>query len=487
MDVLIEPKSFNSYRKIYSGEKLCKLSADTVIPDTYEDISRLLSTEFKRKIISKDVNFGKITVNGELEAVSLFIPENESTPQSVFSTIPFTAEFSADDVDSSAVAVASISIVAADWRELNPRKIGVNADVLVEVKVFSRAEMSLPCVQPETCENAFFKSETKNITNISLVSEKLASIEDEHEISDAEAILTSSTDCFYDSSELVGNRLIVKGHTHSRIIYRRQNGDTSSLEYDTAFSQLFDHDENADITDCDCVMLPAGEYYEINGDLLNMELRIVLQLVCYEKREVRYIADAYSCGCEYELNTDEMSVTADRETVIKTQSLQLSYELPEKSSSVCVSGASTGKLTMSGNTVNVPVIINAIGDGADMGAFSFRVRGNAEFEDISCESLSACIDSVSCAVIGSNAQFDVAVKLKGNCNISDNIKAVFSINVNTEVTKNISPSVIIARAESGDIWDIAKKYGADQNRISEINGLLDGDDITGRMLIIPKT
>lgn len=487
MDVLMEPKSFNSYRKIYSGEKLCKLSADTVIHDTFEDISRLLTTEFKSKIISKDVNYGKITVNGEIEAVSLFIPENGSTPESVFSTIPFIADFSADDVDSSSVAVASINIVAADWRELNPRKIGVNADVLVEVKAFSRTEMSVPCAQPEACENAFFKSETKNITNISLVSEKLASIEDEHEISDADAILASNTDCFYDSSELVGNRLIVKGHTHSRIVYRRQSGDVSSLEYDTAFSQLFDHDENADITDCDCVMLPAGEYYEINGEMLCMELRMVIQLVCYENREVTYVADAYSCGCEYELNTDDMDVIADRETVIKAQNIQLFYELPEKAGTICVTSASTGKLTMSGNTVNVPVIVNAISDGGDKGAFSFRVRGNAEFEDISCENLSACVDSVNCALIGNNAQFDVSVKLKGNCDIGDNIKAVISINVNTEVTKNISPSVIIARAESGDIWDIAKKYGADQNRISEINSLQDGEDITGRMLLIPKS
>lgn len=486
MDISIEPKSFNSYRKIFAGEKLCKLSADTVIPDTLDDISRLLTTEFKSKILSKDVNFGRITINGELEAVSLFVPENSNLPESVFSTIPFSAEFAADNVDSSSIAVASIAVVAADWRELNPRKIGVNADVLVEVGAFSRSEISIPCTQPESCDNAFFKSETRTITNISLVSEKLASIEDEHEIADADTILSSNSDCFYDSSELVGNRFIVKGHTHSRIIFRKKDGEVSALEYDTPFSQLFDHDENADIIDCNCEILPAGEYYELNGTMLNMELRTVLQLVCYENRELTYISDAYSCGCGYELSTEDVGVISDRQSLIKTQSVGLTYELPDNSRKVFVSGVSTGKLTMSSNAVNVPIVINAISTGNDNEVFSFRVRGNAEFEDISCENLSANIDSVGCAVIGNTAQFDVGINLKGNCNISENIAAVSAISVNVDVNKNISPSVIIARAESGNIWDIAKKYGADQKRIIEMNGIGEEDDINGRMLLIPK-
>ncbi len=486
MDVLMESKSFNSYQKIYSGEKMCKLSADTVIPDTFDDISRLLTTEFKCKIISKDVNFGKITINGEIEANTLFVPENSDIPETVLSSIPFNAEFSADDVDSSSIAVASMNVVAADWRELNPRKFGVNADVLVEVKAYSRTELSFPAVQPDDCERIFYKSENRIIKNISLVSEKLASIEDEHEIPDSSAILSTVTDCIFDSSELVGNRLIVKGHTHSRIIYRKQSGEVASLEYDTAFSQLFDHDDGAEIADCDCYMMPAGEYYEINGNMLNMELRIVLQLICYESRDLTYISDAYSCGCEYELSTDEKSVISERETLIKMQNIQLSYDLPEGYKSICISNACAGKMTVSGTAVNVPIIINAISSGADSGVFSFRVRGNAEFEDIICENLKAYVDNVGCAVIGGAAQFEATVKLKGACDKSESLAAVSAISVNVEVNKNISPSVIIARAESGDVWDIAKKYGADQNRVAEINSIQDGEDIKGRMLLIPK-
>ncbi len=485
MDITMEHKSFNSYCEIFSGEKLCKLSADAVIPDTYDDISRLLVTEFNLKIISKDVSFGKITVSGEVQANTLFIPENSTKPESIITSIPFTADFAAENADSSSLAVASLKLIAADWRELNPRKIGVNVDILVEVKAFSRTEMNIPCEKPENCEGAFFKADTKHVKNISLVSEKLASIEDEHEIGGITSVVFGGTEFFCDSAELVGNKLILKGHTHSKILYRRDNGELDSLEYDTQFSQLFDHDENAEIADYECTMLTAGEYYEVNGSMLNMELRIVMQLVCYENREVTYVSDAYSCGCEYELVTDETEVTVDMESTVYTQNVQLSCELPENQRKICVTGASTGKMSLSGNTVVVPVTINALSFGDD-NVYSFRVRGNAEFEDISCENLSAWTDSISCAIIGNRAEFEALVKLKGNCAVKERIAAVSAISVNVEVNKNISPSVIIARAESGDIWDIAKKYGADQNRVAEINALQDGEDIRGRMLLIPK-
>lgn len=485
MDITIEPKSFNSYREIFSGDKICKLSADAVIPDTYDDISRLLVTEFNLKIISKDVSFGKITVSGEVEANTLFIPEKSTTPESVITSIPFTADFAAENADSSSFAVAQLRLIAADWRELNPRKIGVNADVAVEVKAFSRMEMNIPCDRPENCDGAFFKADTKQVKSISLVSEKLATIEAEHEAEGIKDVVFGGTECFCDSSELVGNKLIIKGHTHSRIIYRMENGELSSLEYDTPFSQLFDHDEDAEISDCETTMLTAGEYYEVNGSMLNMELRVVMQLVCRVNREVTYVADAYFCASEYELVTDETEVTVENESTVYEQNIQLSCELPENQRKICVTGAQTGKLSLSGSTVTVPVTVNALSLGDD-NVYSFRLRGNAEFEDISCENLRAWTDNISCAIIGNHAEFEARVKLKGNCAVKDRIEAVSAISVNVEVNKNISPSVIIARAESGDIWDIAKKYGADQNRVAEINALQDGEDIRGRMLLIPK-
>lgn len=486
MDIAMEHQSFNSYQKVYSGEKLCKLSADSVIPDTFDDISRLLTAEFSCKIVSKDVSFGKITVCGELTANTLFIPENSNTPESVVSTIPFTADFPAEDIDSSSIAVASIRILAADWRELNPRKVGLNADVTVEVEAYLRSELRVPAMAPDTTEKTYFKSEKTCVKNISLISEKLVNVEDMLDLSDASAVLSSSTEYCFDNYELIGSRLIIKGHAHCRVIYCKTGGGVGSAEYDTAFSQLFDYEGSAPIDDCEVTILPAGEYYDLSDNSLSMELRVVLEVMCYENREVEYVADAYACGCDYELVTDEAEITAGREVTVKNRNIVLSYDLPENYDKVIVCSSNTGKITLSGNNVNVPVIISTISADKDNNIIPFRLRGNAEFEDISCENVSAYIESIICNVSGNTASLEVSVRLRGMCCVWEKISAVSAISVNTEVTKIISPSVYISRAEDSSIWTIAKKYGADKERIAELNAIEENEDIKGRMLLIPK-
>lgn len=485
MDISMDFNSLNSYQKAYSGENVCKLTADAVIPDTYEDIARLLSTEFSCKIISKDALFGKVTVCGELEANSLFVSENADAPASLRTVMPFSAEFSSDAIESSSTPVASIRIIASDWRELNPRKIGINADVLVALDVFNRTEMSVPIEPACNADNIFFKTDSFSMNYISSVSEKLSTLDDERALENASAILSSGTDYFSDSFELVGSRLIVKGHVHSRVVYRKNDGTAAVTEYDIPFSQLFDSDENAEISDCRLLLLPAGEYYELIDGVLNTELRIVSQLVCFERREVSGITDAYACGCGYELVKDTMQIITSRESTPVTKSAVLSYELPSDACNVMISSVRTGKISTAGNTVNVPVIVNAMYADKDNNLFSFRARENVEFEDITCNSFDATISSANCALIGGNAQFELQITLQCASAESSNMDIVSAIKLDDEIKSKNTPSLYIVRANSNDIWSISKKYGADQNRIIAINSLTDDDNICGKMLLIP--
>ena len=487
MDISMDFQSFNSYQKIYSGENVCKLSADAVIPDTYNDIARLLNTEFSCKIISKDSLFGKVTVSGEVEATSVFLAEEMNSPSVLRTVMPFTAEFSSDDIESSTIPVAAVRIIASDWRELNPRKIGLNADVLVSLEAYNKAEMSFPAAPTETEAKAFFKTESRTINYISLVSEKLTTLDDEHEAENAEELISANTDYFSDSFELIGSRLIVKGHSHSRVLYRKNDGKLSSLEYDTQFSQLFDSEEDADIADIAFALLPAGEYYELIDGAISMELRVVSQLVCYENKEIACVTDAYACGCEYELSYDKKQITSARERNMLNKSVNVSYDLPDYAASVFVSSVKFGKITASGNGINVPLVINAMYSDKDNNLYSFRVRENVEFNDVQCNNAEVILDSVNCGLLGGKAQFETKITLRCTKFIIDEISAVTAMSVNTDRKPSECPSLYIVRAEDNDIWSISKKYGADQNRIKAINEIFDEEDICGRMLLIPKT
>lgn len=487
MDISMDFQSFNSYQKIYSGENVCKLGADAVIPDTYNDIARLLSTEFSCKIISKDSLFGKVTVSGEVEATSVFVAEEMNSPSVLRTVMPFSAEFSSDTVESSTIPVAAVRIIASDWRELNPRKIGLNADVLISLEAYNKAEMSFPAAPTETEAKAFFKTESRTINYISFVSEKLTTLDDEHEAESAEKIISANTDYFSDSFELIGSRLIVKGHSHSRVLYRKNDGKLSSMEYDTPFSQLFDSEENADIADISFVLLPAGEYYELIDGAISMELRVVSQLVCYESKEITCVTDAYACGCEYELSDEKKQITAVRDKNMLNKTVTASYDLPADAAAVFVSSVKFGKTTPAGNGINVPLVINAMYSDKDNNLYSFRVRENVEFEDVQCNNAEVILESVNCGLIAGKAQFETKITLRCTECRADEISAVTAMSVNTDVKPSECPSLYIVRAEDNDIWNISKKYGADQSRIKAINAINDDDDIRGKMLLIPKS
>lgn len=485
MDISMDSKSLNSYQKVYSGENICKLTADAVIPDTYEDISRLLGTEFSCKIISKDALFGKVTVCGELEANSLFVSEKEDFPSSVSTVMPFSAEFSSDDIDSSSVAIASLKIIASDWRELNPRKIGINADVLISLEVYNKSELSFPAKSDDDGGKVFYKQENIELNYISAVSEKLSTLDDEREVAGAQQIISNSTEFYSDSYELVGSRLIVKGHTHSRVLISLQDGTFSAVEYDIAFSQLFDSTENADISDCVIQILSAGEYYEIIDGMLNTEIRIVSQLVCYERVEESCVTDAYACGCEYELRNDSVQIIASRECSQVNKHVILPYDLPSDACSVMISSVRHGRINSAGTNIKVPLIVNAMYADNDGNLYAFRVRENVEFEDISCECIDVIINSASCTKISGKAQFELQISIKCTTTESKNLNLASAIKLNDEQKLSNTASLYIVRVQSNDLWSICKKYGADLNRIIDLNSLNDGDGIEGKMLLIP--
>ena len=320
-----------------------------------------------------------------------------------------------------------------------------------------------------------------------MVSEKLTTLDDEHEAENAEEILSYNTELSSDSYELIGSRLIVKGHSHSRVLYRKSDGRISSMEYDTPFSQLFDCEENADIADIAFILLPAGEYYEIIDGAISMELRVVSQLVCYENKEISCVTDAYACGCEYELEEEKRQISVQRDKNKLNKSVTAVYDLPADAASVYVSSVKFGKITPAGSGINVPLVINAMYADKENNLYAFRVRENTEFEDVQCDNAEVILASINCGLIGGKAQFEAKIELQCTESRIDEFTAVTAMKLNTDAKPIKSPSLYIVRAENSDIWSISKKYGADQNRIKAINEICDDDDIRGRMLLIPKS
>ena len=83
MDIVFTHKTQSCYREFADPVKRVQVSAESVVPDTNEDIGRIASVRSQVLLKSKDVTSRSIMITGELETVLLYITEDEKSVSSV--------------------------------------------------------------------------------------------------------------------------------------------------------------------------------------------------------------------------------------------------------------------------------------------------------------------------------------------------------------------------------------------------------------------
>ena len=67
MEISLERNYQTAYKAGEKLQKICEASCEIVVPDTKDDIRRILRTDAKYKLRSKDADNGRITLLGEVE------------------------------------------------------------------------------------------------------------------------------------------------------------------------------------------------------------------------------------------------------------------------------------------------------------------------------------------------------------------------------------------------------------------------------------
>lgn len=493
MDISLERKFLSSFKLIGNGEKLCDVSSDIVVPDTKEDILRVIMTSADYKIRSKDVESGKVVVHGELNVTAVYVPELGAGLSTLSTDIPFECEFEVDSADSGCVAVAELCIKSVDTRILNPRKVMINAQVGVSQKCYCNCDFSWYTAPAEAPKNTFFKKSSADIRLINLVTEKTFSIENDFSvqgIDDSAQLIATPVSFCTDSAEAVGSKLIVKGHADIKAVFcSGSNFETG--ETTVSFSQIFELPERDIVPDHTVSILPTGDFFELNDGKVSFEIHAVMQIVCTESKTIDFVEDAYVCGAETVLDEEEKTVCISERTLCQTESAQLTQAADFDIEKVLYMSGIVGTPKVSGNEVTVPLTVEAVCASVDEQVRSVKLHGNASFELDAGENevidgTSACISSLRSNINGRELTVTAAVAAQVQMKKSRTLQVVSSVTVNEPDTGMPTPSVYMCMAETNDLWSIAKRYSSDIDMIIALNELEDDADVSGRLLIIPR-
>ena len=493
MDISLERRFLSSFKLIGSGKKVCDISSDIVVPDTKEDILRVIMTNADYSIRSKDVEVGRVVVHGELKVTAVYVPESGEGLGTLSTDIPFECDFEVNSADSGCAAVAELSVVSVDTRILNPRKVMINAQVGVSQKCYCNCDFSWYTAPAEAPKNTFFRNSSADIRLINVVSEKTFSLGNDYAavgIDDGAQLIAAPVSFCTDSAEAVGSKLIVKGHADIKTVFS-SGANIQTAETTQSFSQIFELPERDIVPDYTVSILPTGDFFELRDGKVSFEIHAVMQIVCTETKQIEFVEDAYVCGAETTLDEEDRTVCTSERMLCQTETAQLAHTADFDIEKVLYMSAIIGTPKQSDNELIVPLTVEAVCASVDEQIPSVKLHGSAKFEleaeeNETIDSISACISSLKSSINGRDLTVTASAAALVQLKQCRTLQIVSSVTVNEPETTTPTPSVYMCIAQTNDLWNIAKRYSSDIDMIIALNELEEDSNIVGRLLIIPR-
>lgn len=493
MDISLERRGLSRYREVFRDTSHCELSADCVIPDTQGDILRIIKCEASAKLKSKDVSSDSVTIGGELSGEILYVPEAGEGVSILNFSIPFENETHLRDENVCQSCIAELSVVAADVRVLNPRKVSVRAEVQIRLRCYDAEELSYCASVNDKPDKLFCKSRTEPLLYPSFVGEKQLSLDEEVPCdagSPAAVLLSGSSSYYADGIERVGSKLILKGHADISAIALDGEGNIITLRSSTPFSQLFEMSGEADPPYWDAVIVPTAEYYSLENGNVNADLHAVIQLTCYAEADIEFIEDAYFCGRMLQLEHEELGLCRSVSTLKLTSSEVLEYDAGGSPVSVVLAESRLGKIKLTDGSISIPVSSEAVYTNSDGELCCGKARGCLEFELPSdCgHSMPNTVEvtETTAQINGSSIEIRVTAILTLECTETVRISAISGMSADDTQCVSSRPSLYLCRCRDRDLWTLAKAYGSSEDAIISANKLTDGNVLPDAVLLIPK-
>ena len=494
MDFSLDIKTLEHYKRLPVPGYINEFSAEAVVPDTQEDIARVLTGVCTPLVHIKDVGGGRVNLSGDVAVTVLYIPESQSGTASLDLKIPFTAGFETGD---GALPVTGVTVLGLEVSLLNPRKIQAVAEVRVDADCYVKDSLSWGAGIKETAAELHVRKRTANFKTVSSVMEKTFTVSEELAMPPGKPspgkILACTARLRIDDAQDVGTRLIIKGAVLSGVSYVPKDG--AGLEYaafETPFSQLMDLPEEKPAGFYVTPMLTQA-YADVtendSGSGINLEVHGAAQTVYLRESELEYIDDAYSTLGELDAEYGSLQSETPLCAAPVHTSQHWTTELSRPASQVVMTGIIPGAAEYSEGTISFPVTADIVYTGDDGNIYGERARLKCEcpWEGGDPGRITAVAGEAAATASGISADLRCQVDIYSFACEKSSVNAISSLAQSDEkLYKTPRPSVTVVRCDSDDLWSAAKKYRSDPEKIAACSGIEDGESAYGRVLLIPK-
>ena len=498
MEIVFENKVVSTYREVFHQLKRVQESAETVVPDTNDDIGRIASVQTSVLLKSKDMTSRGVMISGEAGATLLYITENDNSISFVKLSKSFEMEFELGETEAGMAAQINLNVVNTEARVINPRKVSVTMEITGEMSCYRREEIVVSSSLPESAGAALYtKEETAEAVIINSVCEKTFAVNEQYSFipgkpSPSQLIFHKIHFCVSETQQ-IGSKLIIKGSVELEICYASNEvAYPVKTEFSSPFSQIIDTGEE-ESDGCSVMIELSSAYFElidtISGEkAVDVELHAVAQVVSRRRRSISYISDAYSNQLPARCETQGFQLGSVSDMMRSKLSADERISIGEDCVDVLSVFPSIAQISAQQEKLSASVALDVLYRTRDGLLSSAKRLMSLEGECLAAPSriISARLSDVYLrpdgGFIDSHLSLDTLFQSSGSLELN----RVSSVTLDEEAPFDLSlfPTVSLVRVENESLWELAKLYHSSTEAIDRMNELENTE--TDRLLLIPK-
>lgn len=283
------------------------------IPEGMPDIGTVLACWGQPILRGKEWRTDSVGVTGGVMAHVLYLPEEGEEPQSLEVWLPFQMKWVIPASRQDGTLMIHPALRSADARTLSSRKLMVRTNVGVLMEALTPTEYSV-YVPESVPEDVQLLKRSYHLNLPKEAGEKAFVLDEPLEFSPSEAkpatvIRTSLTPVVLEQ-KVMADKVIFRGQCIAHVLYKTPDGQLLSRDFDVPFSQYAElsqeYEPSADakitpvVTNLELEQTPEGQ--------LNLKAGLSGQYVIFQTTQADMVEDAYSPLRSVEMNQTTLNI-----------------------------------------------------------------------------------------------------------------------------------------------------------------------------------
>ena len=501
MDLELNERSFPYLERVFQQVLHQEETGETIVPDTYPDISQIVHAYAEPVIRGKDIRDKSVVVSGGVKGGVIYVPNDRSVPRELSFYLPFTAKFDSPTLTEQAQVICSCKVCAVDGRIVNSRKAMLRVDLGCSVTAYEQAQSYT--YEPVNKPDGLQLREKEYALQLPVeFSEKSFMVSDTLELPSSRPPVhhICKRTCRLEllDHKLVGNKGVFKGTAMVKLLYLSEDDRLYTYEWQLPFSQycefLNDHDRgtlelDTVVTGYELELSSPEEHYRTD-----LSLHLLVQGLVLEERDLKVIDDAYCVGQELrpEWKQYAMDICLDNRRDRQTLRHRIDRHMNELIDTDLYVGYPHIDRADDQIRVSSEVRFHILGldENGDLTEMAGKIEDVQPFSLSEHAAVTADSDyttTINVSHFPDSTQLACDILLSVSFHAKKNIQTLCAGELDSlEFDGHEQPSIIIRSVpEHTELWDLAKEHHSRIDTICAVNGLSEPILEKEQILLIP--